>query len=360
MSILRQFNCELFDTAFKYIDSFQIGDIKYSFDYTDVEKCKVEAPLKTNAAIGYYIRIHSREIDVVGVISDLKESKGILEVEYKPLSKYFDTNLYMPVVEGTVEDILSDLITDNYISNSDTYQNINGLTIKKTSSTDGILGFDVGINNLMDVIVEVFTTYQIVCSWSIDVMNKRLVLTIGKVIQNTFTIESDLNTVYERNITIKESKDFVNKVTIYDSENYERNVTYYMQPDGVMSETPTQRILPVNKAEAAVVVKYKTDKTTGEVTDDWDTKSVTKASQMLKSPEYTNLIEITTGYEDTLVRPTTRFIGQEVNVIAGDASHNSILTGFEIEDGKYKLIFGVYREQFSKMIKKRWRKSNGY
>lgn len=354
MSILRQYNCEFFTPKFAYRDSFQTGSIEYAFDYTDIEKCKLEGPLSLSAQVGDYVRIKSGETTYLGVVSDIGTDKNVLEIEYKPLSKIFDVDVYTPTVSGTVETILSGLISAEYVSNSDTLQNITGLTVRTTSSTSGAFGLNEGVNNLYNMVLEAFTSYGIVCSFSLDPQNKKLVLTIGTIVDKPFVIESDLNSVLLRNIVIKESKEFVNKVTIYDSADYTRSIIYYMQPNGTISTTPSQRITPVKETSLTVDVK-----TNSDGTDNWSDKALAKATSTLKAPQYKNLIEITTAVDDMLVRPSERFIGQSVSVISGEHMYSSVLTGYEIKDGEYTLVFGIYREELSKILKKRWRTNNG-
>lgn len=90
MNISRQYNIEIFSPKFEYRDSFQIGTLKYKYDYTDVEKNSIESPIATKVSIADYIRIHSQGSDILGIILISRQTR-----ESRKLSSNLSTSILM-------------------------------------------------------------------------------------------------------------------------------------------------------------------------------------------------------------------------------------------------------------------------
>lgn len=88
-----------------------------------------------------------------------------MTLEYKPFNKLFDITAYVDPMElqtVSLEKWLKDQIEKIYVNNSDQLQNIAGLTITVISEHQGaaIEGYETGLNNLYDIIVEAFMSYR--------------------------------------------------------------------------------------------------------------------------------------------------------------------------------------------------------
>ncbi|MDD3369395.1 MAG: hypothetical protein PHP50_11025 [Lachnospiraceae bacterium] len=351
---MQLYNVELFEPDFTYRDSAQVEELNHSFDYLDIEKTKIKIPGTIKACKGDWIRIRNKKFEAVGIISDVKIKAKEVELEYKPASKIFNVKTYMDfsgLDDITVELWLSNIIRSLYIDNEDSLQNVKGLEIKVTSGQTGgtFSDYETGINNLFSVIIDAFTLYGIVCLFSMDVQRKKVILTIGTSIAEKFTIESDLPTVLEKDITIKEAKESTNKLIVYNEADYTESVVYYRDANDNITTVDTDRVSPV--VFDSTVVKVSNNKTFAEV-------ALSKAQSTLKATQYDNLIEITTTYEDELVRPLERVIGQKADIISGTSVYSTVLTGMDFSNDSIKLIFGTIRLELTKQLKSRWRKEN--
>ncbi len=351
MSITQVYNVEIFSPDITYRDSAQVSELTYKYDYLDIEKNKIKLP-RINATKGDYIRILGHKMELIGIVSDVTRKDKEYTIEYKTFNKILDVEMYMPQASGCIEEYLSGLICGQWVENEDNFQNIKGLEVMANTRTEGALDVDEGINNLFDVVAEAFEIHQIVLDWHLDVAARKVKCSIHKIEPGTFTIEADLENVLEKTITLKESceaSESVNKVIIYNEENYRQHAIYYRQQDDTVTQNPVSRKLPVVTRAA---ICRATDKTS------FEDAAMARATAILKPDKYDNLIEITVAPDDLLVMPELRYVGQEARIISGGNIYCTVLTGKEIKGGTVKLIFGAIRLELTKRIKRKWRKWN--
>lgn len=350
MNIMRVYNIEFFSPDFKYRDSTQLEDFEYSFDYTDIVKNKFKIPASVKPQKGDYFRAKAQDVDYCGVITDTLERKDEKIISYKSFLKYLDVDL-MVIFDSSksVEEFLKSLLDAEYVNNTDIYENIAGLTVTTKSTTEAAYGYDFidGIHNLYDIFLYAFEVYGVVANFKVDPAVRTITCSIGRTIQEKFTIEADLDNIFSRKIVIKEAKDTVNKIYIYNEEDVTQMVTYYKGQDDMVSTSPDTRIMPV-------IVKSVTIKIGKN--EAFEEKALDKAMSELRSAKYENLIEIECQEDDLLIRPHTREIGQEAAVIKNDTLYSTVLTGYQYKSGRAKLIFGTIRLELTKILKKKWRK----
>lgn len=350
MNIMRVYNIEFFSPDFKYRDSTQVEDFEYCFDYTDIEKSKFKITASVKPQKGDYFRARAQDVDYCGIVSDIKERKEEKTISYKPFLKYLDVDLLVSFdLSKNVEDFLKSLLDAEYVNNTDTYENIEGLTITAASATEAAYGYDLedGIHNLYDIFLYAFEVYGVVADFKVDPAEKTITCSIGKVTQDIFTIEADLENIFSRKIIIKEAKDTVNKIYIYNEGDPTQMVTYYKGKDDTVSTSPNARVTPV--IVKSVMIKVGINET-------FEAAALDKAMSDLKSTKYENLIEIECQEDDLLIRPHMRKIGQEADVIKNGEIYRTVLTGYQYKSGKAKLIFGTIRLELTKLLKKKWRK----
>lgn len=348
MSIMRVYNIEIFTPDFKYRDSTQVEDFEYSFDYMDIEKSKFKIPAYVKLQKGDYFRV--QDVDFCGIVTDIKERKDEKTISYKPFLKYLDVDLLVTFDSSkSVEDFLKSILDAEYVNNTDTYENIAGLTVEAKTTTAAVYGYDFndGIHNLYDIFLYAFEVYGVVADFKVNPAEKSITCSIGKAAQELFTVEADLDNIFDRKIIIKEAKDTVNKIYIYNEEDLTQLATYYKGQDDMVSTSPDTRITPVIvKSE---MIKIGTDET-------FEAAALAKAMSDLKSTKFENLIEIECQEDDLLIRPHTRYIGQEAAIIKNATSYSTVLTGYRYKSGKVTLIFGTIRLELTKILKKKWRK----
>lgn len=347
------YNVEIFTPDIVYRDSIQIKELDCEIDYLDVVKNKIEfGKRKIEAQKGDYIRIRNRSFEVLGIVSDIVEEKNKYSIEYKNLNKLWDQDVFVDfelLEEKSLEEWIAWIIRGLYIDSGDLLQDIFGMTVTTTSSTNAVFSEDykTGIHNFFEIIIEAFTQYGVLVTESMDVGNKRIEVAVGKCREKEFTIEADLNNILDKEIIIKESKESVNKLIIYNQEDYAQHVTYYMDADERITTDDSNRKKPV--VLDCVAVKA-TDKTP------FEQQAEKKAGTVLKVSKLNNHIEIKVTGDDRLVRPRERKIGQQAAIISCGEVYKTVLTGMEIDE-KVNLIFGVIRLELTKQIKRRWRKN---
>jgi hypothetical protein len=87
--------------------------------------------------------------------------------------------------------------------------------------------------------------------------------------------------------------------------------------------------------------------------EDFDTKALEKAADVLAVEKNNNLIELEMLEDDSLFEPKEMNIGQDVLVISEGKEYESMLTGYKFKNGKITLIFGAIRLELTKILKRR-------
>ena len=354
------YNVEIFDRSFELRSHTNVSEVVFAEDYLSPEENELEV-LTTGAEKGDYIRITGGQIDFFGIISSVvSDREGLLELKYKSFLSLFDTDcMFDTNLQGgstSLEQALANIITNMFISNTDTSMNVTGLSVRAATSTAD-WGFNIKsdtenmhhcIVNLLNVlIIRAFEKYHVCIKVVPNAQAKTISLLIGRNTAATRTVEADLPNVVNKNVVIKETSNDVNKLVVYNTEGYASTRTYYLHSDGSYNTTNANRILPV-------VQEIKG--TAPERNGDTITKSFTKmadseAAEVFGSIAYNNLIELEILNDDILVSPLDMEIGQVVNVLSGGISYNSVLSGRKI-DQTTTLIFGTVRLDLTKRIRR--------
>ena len=141
------------------------------------------------------------------------------------------------------------------------------------------------------------------------------------------------------------SMESFNKVNIFNigEDSTGEEVTYYRDADGTITETPSERILPVVFKDVSIQAKP----------ENFDLKALEKATDVLAVEKNNNLIELEMLEDDSLFEPKEMNIGQDVLVISEGKEYESMLTGYKFKNGKITLIFGAIRLELTKILKRR-------
>lgn len=291
---MKQFNIELFDENFTFLFNTTADKIKYKEDYLDPEKAKVIVNSDARINANSIIRLYRDEEDYAGIITDVKaKDDGTTEVTFSSVESLFDQEVLIDVgqISGTMEQYMKALMDGLYVTNSDVSQRL-PLSIEAVTSTSD-WSFDYKIENepdedeepperlvafvniLDDLIIPGFTQYGIVLEWTFDFNNKLIKIYITKNEADPITIEPELPNIIDETLTIRKAKKRINKVNIWNSQDYERAITYYLHSDDSFDTTDSDRVVPVN---------YKNLK----VSADNNQKCITKKVSELKS-EYSKI-----------------------------------------------------------------------
>lgn len=353
---MQAFNIEIFDSGFNLIQHSNTNDVSYNIDYLSPVENSIVVPFNSDIANRNYIHIANNEHDYFGVISGVDTDKcpdGWIQLRYKPFTTIFDAQIMFDTdLQGSaasLEDTLADIITEYWISNSDSVQNVPGLSVSTISTTNN-WGFNLksdvenmhkcAINFRNVLISRSLSKYRVGLYATPDFENHTIDIEIGVKSSDTFYIEAALPNVIVQNVVINEGSYDVNKLIVYSQADMSSTITYYLHPDGTFNTTNNNRITPVIFRVESVSV----DNTT------FAEAAADAASEAFSFDGYKNLIELTVLNDDTLVNPDKIDLGQLVSIISNGVAYPSILTGYEI--GKTtKLIFGSIRVDLTKILK---------
>lgn len=360
---MRQCNVEIFDRALNNISHTTAVMQEYEEDYLSPHDNDIVV-LNCDVAKGNYIRIVDKRTEYFGIVNSVaSQSEKTMKISYGSFLTLFDTDvLFNTDLQGgntSLEQTIANLITDMFISNTDQSMVVPGLNVQTQTSTAD-WGFNLKsdtenkhhcIINFYNVIfVRSLEKYAVRVKVVPDVQNKTINLLIGRNTASAVPIESDLHNVVKRNIVIKETSNDVNKLVVYNTENYTGKRVYYLHPDGSYNMTNDNRILPVVQDIKGTAPEREEDtikKTFAQMAD-------SEAAEVFGLIAYNNLIELEVANDDGLVKPYALEIGQIANVYSKGNVYPSMLTGKTVKD-KTTLIFGTVRVDLTKVLKRRYR-----
>ena len=354
---MRPYDVDFFDRDWSFVHHTAVDSVEYSEDYLSPETNKLTILHSPLVALNQYVLIRRNSEEYFGIVTAVTESKeNLLRISYKPFLSLFDEKIMYDTDDqgvGTLESALAGIIITNWISNSDTAQNIPGLTVTTSSSTSG-WGFNLksdkenmhhcAVNFLKTFVIRSLSKYGVRIKVTPDPQARTITLDIGKVSNGTKYIEADLPNIISKNVVIKQTDDKVNKLTVYNEEDYSQTRVYFLHPDGSYSQTNADRITPVVHEIAQTAPERNGD----TIKKSFAVMADAEAADCF-AVEYDNLIELETMNGDTLIRPDLIEIGQLVAVISEGEVYFSMLTGRQVEDTTL-LIFGSIRLDLTKRI----------
>jgi len=355
------FNVEIFDQSLALRHHTNVNAAPYSEDYLVPKASTVSVPYSPDISKGDYIRIYRDDLDYFGRIksvTDEKRNNTLLTVEYEPFTSLFSNEVLFDTAlqSGTqsLEQTIAQIITANWISNSDVRQNVPGLRVVTTSATTGWTFYLTPssktttrtILNLYDqIIVPALTKYKVSLYVVPDFTARTITVRIGAVSEAPYYIEADLPSVIVKNIVLGETSEDVNKLIVYNNDDLQTTIIYYKHPDRSYDTSDTDRITPVIYSIATV---------TPSEDEPFIDGAKLAADRQFDQASYNNLIELTILGDDPLIRPEQLRIGREVYIISEGVIYTSMLTGREVGQTT-KLIFGTIRLDLTTLIKERFK-----
>ena len=288
---------KVFMWIFDYID-FTVKDIVEIADYEinideETNATSIIRVLKKTTAKARDIIMIKKNNDVVywGIIDNIQNESGKQLYEYttKYITNMFNQNIKLEneeLIKTTgVEDFIEEAITNNFISNEDTFINRTYLELDvKTHTTK-----QTSVSNVQDRIYNLHTwitnctqNYDIVYSFSI--VNKKLVMTIENKTYKKELIDTKAQSI--SNYTEVFETNVVSKVTVLTSTN---PYTLYLLND----RTTTTDMTDENRAEGRVETVY---------TENYD-DAQQKALDTMKANSYNH--NITFNLYDRLIKVGT-------------------------------------------------------
>ena len=265
---MKPYNVEIFDRQFNFLYNALLDeqDFSHGFDVLSPDKNTIPIP-KTfvpselsdspRAPKGWYIRIFRDSEEFQGVITGFQAGEVQGSIEYSQLVTLFDIELLVDtkeILNTNIEAYIKKLITQAFITSTDTEQNIYGLladSISTVSTTAGILPYadsndeKIIVNFLDDIILPAANTYQVFTMPALNVADKTISVTVGINSDAAKDIEADLPGVIDPSFTIRKISDEINRADLYDE--YKALWYYYfLHSDGSYNTTNTDRLIPVN------------------------------------------------------------------------------------------------------------------
>lgn len=244
----------------------EIQDYEINIDEETNATSMITILKDTGATARDYIVIKKNNEKVYwGVIQEISNNDGDKVYTYttKYISNMFDRNIKLEneaLIRSTgIEDFLADAITNNFISNSDTFINLDYLVVNPTTHTKketSVSNVGNGIYNLHTWLTNCTQNYDIVYDFDIDEIDGeyKLVVTIKnqsltkEIIDTNAQPISNYNEVFETDVTAKVT-------CLYDMLNDEENpgqYTIYLKTD----RTTTTNALDPDRAEGKVALVY--------------------------------------------------------------------------------------------------------
>lgn len=359
---MRQYSVEFFDRAFNLICHTNAEIEEYAEDYLSPVTNEVTV-LNCNVSKGDFIRIKNNQNEYFGIVTSIEsQTEKIMTISYGSILRLFDTDILFDTdLQGgnvSLEQTISNIINRMFVSNTDTNMNIAGLSVTTSGSTNN-WGFNLKsdtenmhhciINFYNVIIARSLEKYGVVIRVVPNVQQKSIQLIVGKATDDIVKIESDLRNVIEKNIIIKETSNDVNKLVVYNTENYTSARVYYLHPNGTYDMNNSNRIIPVVQDIKGTAPEMEGDtvkKTFAKMAD-------SEAAEVFGSIEYNNLIELVVLNDDALVKPYELEIGQAVDVYSKGKIYRSILTARTVAK-QTTLTFGTIRIDLTKILKRRY------
>lgn len=339
------YSIEAFSRSYDFHAAAMMNITDIEDDYVSISSIKFRVPVPNwPAQRNDFIRLQNNDNEVWGIISKIGYDAEYTDITMKSLMSLADVTTSYPEMEDSIESWISDILLGLYSINVDDFQNVVGFSTEKITRTTGIINLENSVVNLYEnILLQAFKNYGIVCKFAVDIKHKKLNVAIGQQSDEEKIIETDLGNLSAK-LILKNSDDSANKIIVH-KEDMSESITYYLQDNGVITDSPdqTKRITPV--IFEAVVVKYNESKQT------FADAAYAEAFSKLKKEILNHLIELECMENDQLVEPVTMKIGQNVTIIIAGVEYHTMLTGKKIKNGKVILSFGCVRLELTKKLK---------
>lgn len=362
---MRQYNVDIFDRGLNFLVNDVVTINRIDDDYISAKANTVEIKSTSLVNAGDFIRLQNDTTNFFGLITDAAPGEKLTTITYKSFITIFDESILFytknqgtadNVSHPTLEQTLYNYINAAYISTSDTYQRL-PITVSIASGTQtakwslGIIpdtetGQYAIIKLYSDLIVEALKIYGVGITVTPNFSSKRIGLVIGKH-TDRFKIDGNLKNVNVATLKYNNKPTGVNKLVVYNTDNYSQSVTFYVHPDRSWDIEDQDRISPVFKEVTGTVP----DQDYADPHEGFVAAAVDSAYSILEGQQWDNLIELEVSPTDANVQPLEMEIGQTVTLYYKDGIYTSILTGKVIEPEIITLLFGSERIEYSKRSK---------
>ena len=331
--------------SFSVKDIVEISEYEINIDEETNAKSIINVLKKTTATAKDIIAIKkNNDIIYWGIIDEIQNEDGKQLYEYttKYITNLFDRDIKLEnedLIRTTgVEDFIGQTITNQYISNTDTFINLNWLevsVITHTPKETSVSNVENGIYNLHTWITNCTQNYDIVYSFSIE--NNKLVMTIQ-------------NTTYSKELIDTKAQSIANYTEVFETDVVAKVIVLYSKKNEI--ENPGEYTLYLLNDRTTTTDKTNPNRADGKVTTIY-TENYEDANQealnVMKSNSYNH--NITFDLYDRYIKVGTPIAIKTKESIVYD----SYISAIKITPKKfYEYICGNIRIKFiDKLLKER-------
>lgn len=362
----KPYRVEIHRKDFSYVAHFFLDTIPLVDDYLAPDENTIDVPICNEIERGQWIHIVRGAFQFFGIVSSTRHDVEFTRIGYRPFNAIFAypvlfNTALQDVVNNSqtyLETAIANLMTIWWKNNtSDATQKLTCLDIKTTSQTtkwtfyiepDSDNTNYAIVNFLEDIITPAMTQYYIAVNAVPDFYLKKITVTIGKIAGSPYAFEADLPNVISKNIGVYTDTSVINKLIVYNADDYSKVIVFYKHPDGSFDTYDRDRLTPV-------IYDIETASETEDLSFAY--AALARAISRFYSESDSNLIELTYLQNDSLTSSFDVVYGRPITIHSRDKSYRTVLTGIEIEDETVKYIFGVVRVDLTKTLKRR--KYNG-
>lgn len=334
--------------------------------------------LLSNIQIGEAVFVEVKPIyeagdSFVGKVKSAYQKNGMMQVDCVTAKTIFDVEFYCAF--GTPANTFSSTIGMSAISQlmhamlavlklDSAYYNYNGDTsyryfpvrviADKTSGGDvdnSLYSKDLGLNNVFDAMTELFKLYSVVVKAYVTVedVDERVLnfkISIQKTVdgEHLQVIDAQLENVLDFEIT-DDTKNAVNMLTIFNKSTFPsgRALKTYVRTDvGIVTELDLNKYANMRTVVAKSAEAEDADFQSGEIEN--------IAKKELDIAQFKSEIQITYRYGDNIVNQNSIEIGTRATIRTATDEYFSVFTGYEINGGAVKYIFGYGRNTLTQML----------
>lgn len=360
---MQQFNVDIFDRSMQFVHNASIDATSVDDDYISASLNLIEIPATQIVENGQFIRLQNDDYYFFGLVTEVSPGEFATKIGFKSFLTIFDEEILFDTnwqgtgnagVRPTLEAVIRNFLSDTYITSSDTYQRL-PIVVTIDATITETLNWSLGLrsdkdtshytvaNLYSEVIVPALKEYGIAITVEPVFHDHNIHLTITKK-PTPFKIAADQENIVVKTLKYSDKNVGINKLIVYNENNYNQSLTFYVHPDKTWNTTNSDRISPVVRGIKLVTPQEDT-------VSSFEEAAVEAAYSELSSSSWDNCIELETYVDDINVTPMELAIGQVVTVYYKEASYTSILTGRILDGNKITLIFGSDRIEYSKRYK---------
>lgn len=258
---MRPYNVEFFDRDLNFLHHDLITSVDVDDDYLAISTNSITINQTSLVEKCGFIYISGGNNEFFGIVTDVSDDDYTTTVSFKSALSLFDQNVVFDtsLQNGTttsLEKAIADIINQYWINTGDSYQSMSVVkTDILTSTTSWNFNITVDdtnesgitkkiVNFYTDILTPALTSYGVAITPVFSITKKILTFQIGTSSASQY-IEADLPTVTIDTFTINQASSNINKLEIWNADNFEQKINYFYHTDNTYTTTDEKRVTPV-------------------------------------------------------------------------------------------------------------------